>query len=343
MSTKRAVYPVECKAIGDSGQVEALVSVFGNVDLQGDRVMPGAFVKSIAEWKQSGDPVPVVFSHEWGDVWSHIGVVDSLTETAKGLLARYTLDIADNPVAAQVYKLMKRRTLKEHSFAYDVESEHRAKDGANELTELRIIEVGPTLKGANPSTELLTVKSLLAAQGGKAAVPVLDPDEDPVAVAEAIDAVLDSIGDALAEGDLPSVAALLAAAEMAADQLLELLGGVDADDTKSAGAKAGRRLSQATSTELQGIRDQMKSDSDAYMAAHAKTLARMDALMGVAEDAIPASSGEPEGAKGDTAPNESEENTKPSTTEGHTAKSTDATVIALRTRISELRATTGTP
>lgn len=168
MPTKRVSYPVELKALGDTngdaGRVEAIVSIFNNVDLVGDRVMPGAFAKSIKEWKASGDPVPVVFSHEWGDLWSHIGQVDELEETPKGLRAVYTLDIADNPAAAQTYKLLKRRTLKEHSFAYDVVNERRAKDGANELTELRLIELGPTLKGANPDTELVAVKAALDAQ-----------------------------------------------------------------------------------------------------------------------------------------------------------------------------------
>ena len=164
MTVLRKAYPTTLTAVDGAegeGKVEALVSVFGNVDLQGDRVMPGAFAKSIERWKASGDPVPVVFSHDWGDLWSHIGVVDSLEETPEGLKAVYTLDVADNPAAAQVYRLMKRRTLKEHSFAYDVLGERQAKDGANELTELDIIEVGPTLKGANPATELLAVKSAL--------------------------------------------------------------------------------------------------------------------------------------------------------------------------------------
>lgn len=181
MSTKRVSYPVEVKTLGgDQGQIEALVSIFNNVDLMGDRIVPGAFTKSIAEWKASGDPVPVVFSHEWGDLFSHIGVVDSLEETPKGLRAVYTLDIADNPAAAQAFKLLKRRTLKEHSFAYDVVNEHRAKDGANELTELKIIEIGPTLKGANPETELIGVKALIGESvAAKATGTELDLTEPP--------------------------------------------------------------------------------------------------------------------------------------------------------------------
>jgi HK97 family phage prohead protease len=154
----------EIKALDDErsvGKVTALVSVFNNEDYQGDRVVPGAFTTSIEKWKASGDQVPVIFSHDWGDLWAHIGVVDDMKETDRGLLVDYTLDIADNPAAAQVYRLMKRRTLKEHSFGYNVIRERAGKDGINELLELDIIEVGPTLKGANPETELLAVKSAI--------------------------------------------------------------------------------------------------------------------------------------------------------------------------------------
>lgn len=162
MTICRKTYPVTLRALdGDSGKVEAIVSVFGNVDLGGDRVVKGAFTKSIDKWKQSNFPVPVIFSHDWSDLWSHIGAVDSLEETEKGLKAVYTLDVEDNPAAAQVYRLMKRGTLKEHSFAYSIGKEKTAKDGANELHELDIIEVGPTLKGMNPGTEILDLKSAL--------------------------------------------------------------------------------------------------------------------------------------------------------------------------------------
>lgn len=196
MSTKRVSYPAEFKTLSDElGQVEAFVSVFGNVDHMGDRVVPGAFKNSIAEWKESGHPVPVIFSHDWSDVWSHIGVVDELEETEKGLKALYTLDIADNPVAAQVYRLLKRRSIKEHSFAYEVREEHRAKDGANDLLELGLFEVGPTLKGANPDTEVLAVKSLLEVEA-KAGRSISTKNESLLRdAADAINTVLGSLGD----------------------------------------------------------------------------------------------------------------------------------------------------
>lgn len=161
MTTYKTYEDVEYKVLGDeaSGKVEALVSIFGNVDHMGDVVMKGAFQDSIKRWTESSYPVPVVFSHQWDNVMSHIGYVEQLEETDRGLKATYVLDVADNPVASQVYRLMKRGTLKEHSFAYEIKREKRRKDGANELHEVDIIEVGPTLKGANPETELLAVKA----------------------------------------------------------------------------------------------------------------------------------------------------------------------------------------
>lgn len=150
-------YPVEVKAIGDQGIVEMLVSIFGNVDLIGDRVVKGAFQKSLADWNQSGDPIPFIWSHNWDDPNAHIGKVIKAQETDQGLLVRAQLDL-DQAFAAQVYRLLKERRVKEASFAYDVVKEKRAKDGANDLMQLNLIEVGPTLKGMNPETALVGVK-----------------------------------------------------------------------------------------------------------------------------------------------------------------------------------------
>src|SRR5215217_5333506 len=142
-----------------AGTFEALVSVFNNVDVQGDRVMPGAFAKSIERWRHKGDPIPVVWSHQWGNPHSHVGTVDpwQARETAQGLVVRGRLDV-EKEFARQVYDLLKDRRVTEWSFAYDTVDSRRAEDGANELLELDLHEVGPTLKGANSLTTTLDVK-----------------------------------------------------------------------------------------------------------------------------------------------------------------------------------------
>lgn len=140
-----------------SGEFEALVAVFGNVDLAGDRIVKGAFVDSLKQWEAKGRPVPVVFSHQWGDLDAHIGEVLEARETDEGLHVKAQLDMED-PSAAKVFRLLKRGTLAEFSFAYDV-VEEKVQNGANELLKLDLIEVGPTLKGMNPETQLISVKA----------------------------------------------------------------------------------------------------------------------------------------------------------------------------------------
>ena len=166
MTTVVKRYEVRLKALteGAPGTFEAYVSTYGNIDLVGDRVMPGAFDKSIADLRRVGDPIPIVYSHNWEDPWSHIGFVDpkDLISDKTGLkVARGHLDIKDNPLAAQVYRLMKRRQIKEFSFSYEIRDEGLDPgDGANNLKELGILEIGPCFKGANPETQLLGIKKM---------------------------------------------------------------------------------------------------------------------------------------------------------------------------------------
>lgn len=147
----------------------AVIAVFGNVDYQGDRIRSGAFAGSIARWASSGDPIPVVFSHQWNDLDAHVGEVvkaeelpaghadlpDELADLG-GLRVDFTLYAGpgEEPATRLAHRL-DRRTIREFSFAYDVIAEEKADDGVNDLLELEILEVGPTLKGANPATQLL--------------------------------------------------------------------------------------------------------------------------------------------------------------------------------------------
>lgn len=174
MKTKS--FAARVKSVGtkddeDSGEFEALVSVFGNVDHYGEVVMPGAFKSTLAEWKGRGDPIPVIWSHQWADPFSHVGTVKSAEETDKGLLIKGFIspeERAINPTAAQVYNLLKTRRVTQFSFGFDVDDagmgERTEADGTKgrdvyELRALTLHEVGPCLLGVNPDTELLSVKA----------------------------------------------------------------------------------------------------------------------------------------------------------------------------------------
>ncbi|MGK5729718.1 HK97 family phage prohead protease [Streptomyces sp. URMC 124] len=173
MLTKDAPARVKAAGEGDglgAGEFTAIVSVFGNEDSVGDVVMPGAFADDLARWKDSGDPIPVIWSHDWSDPFSHIGHVTDAREAAGGLLVTGQLDL-DNPKAQQVFRLLKGRRVTQFSFAYDIEDGGWGeRDGREvyELRKLKIHEVGPTLVGANQETELLAAKAAGLARGAKA-------------------------------------------------------------------------------------------------------------------------------------------------------------------------------
>lgn len=209
--------PVSVKSVdNETGVFEALVSVFGNIDSYGDKVMPGAFESTLAEWAEKGDPIPVYWSHRMDDPDYNIGHVIEAAETDDGLLVKAQLDLGGGK-ADQVHRLLKGRRVTQFSFAYDTLREKRDEDGINELHELRLYEVGPTPIGANQETELLAVKA--AAQAA-------------VGIAEGLKA-----GRVLAQKHIDSlrsaqeaIGAVIAAAEATQDQEKAS----DADDVKDA-------------------------------------------------------------------------------------------------------------
>lgn len=178
MRTKDFAAKVKAAGAADGlaeGQFTALVSVFGNEDSVGDIVRPGAFTETLAKWGEKGDPIPVIWSHAWGDPFAHIGTVIKATETLQGLEVTGQIDDLDtNPTAQQVYRLLKGRRVTQFSFAYDVNEGAWVSDdehpwgGYYELRKLSLHEVGPCLVGANQETELLAAKAHSIARGAKA-------------------------------------------------------------------------------------------------------------------------------------------------------------------------------
>lgn len=182
MFTKQC--PVLIKAVGEddgleSGVFEAIVSVFGNVDSYGDRVLEGAFKDTLDEWAASGNPIPVYWSHRMDDPDFNIGHVLEAKELSPGdallpeslkqlggLWVKVQLDLDPDSTskARQVYKLLKGRRVTQFSFAYDIQDYAIVKTAEDqeavwELRKLKLYEVGPTPIGANQETELLDVKA----------------------------------------------------------------------------------------------------------------------------------------------------------------------------------------
>lgn len=163
MSEKRfkTVELLETKADEATGTFEALVSVFGNVDKGGDRMMQGSFTNTLQRWRESGKPIPVIVSHQWDNLKAWVGKADprAIFETERGLMVQGTLDMDDDD-ARKVHKLMKDGLLTGWSFGYSVpKGGQKRKGNVNEVFEVDLFEVGPTLVGMNPEAQLQSVKN----------------------------------------------------------------------------------------------------------------------------------------------------------------------------------------
>jgi len=141
----------------ESGQVEAVFSLFNSLDSDGDIVMPGA-VKSGFKNNQ----VPMVWSHKW-DMPIGKGTIsqDDSKAVFKGEF------FMDTESGKEAYNLVKNMgDMQQWSFGYKVNDSDFGKtktdDGdtnARYLKDLTVYEVSPVLVGANQDTYTLAIKS----------------------------------------------------------------------------------------------------------------------------------------------------------------------------------------
>ena len=141
----------------DSGQVEAVFSLFNSLDSDGDVVVPGA-VKSGFKNNQ----VPMVWSHKW-DMPIGKGTIAQDNDKAvfKGEF------FMDTDSGKEAYNLVKNMgDMQQWSFGYKVNDSEFAKaetqngeTDARYLKDLTVYEVSPVLVGANQDTYTLAIKS----------------------------------------------------------------------------------------------------------------------------------------------------------------------------------------
>ena len=157
MATKQHI-TLEAKATAtDQGEFVALAAAY-SVDRVGDRIVPGAFSKTIAHWRDSGKSIPLHWNHQ-GEPEDIIGAVDPATveETKDGLRVAGKLDLSGTK-AKEAWRAMKTGSMS-LSFGYMVVSEKQAKD-ANELHEIDLFEVSVVPGPANADTRFLSLKSI---------------------------------------------------------------------------------------------------------------------------------------------------------------------------------------
>jgi uncharacterized protein len=159
MSKPNLTVPLEIKQLNDR-EFSGHGSIFGNVDLGGDIVAPGAFKRSIAQHRKSGGLPAMFWQHDPSRV---AGKWLDMSEDREGLKVRGVL--ADTPLGNEIHTLLKMEAVKGLSIGYRTLDQDFDKDGNRLIKEAELWEVSVVSLPMNPLAQVAHVKSQLSAAG----------------------------------------------------------------------------------------------------------------------------------------------------------------------------------
>lgn len=146
-------------ATTERGEFSAIAAAY-TVDRVKDRIIPGAFEKTIAQWRSSGKRIPLHWDHKAGPE-NIIGSVDPARMQEKpgeGLYVEGALDLEGSEKAREAWRLMKSGAMA-LSFGYLTPRERKAAGGINELLEIDLFEITVAPHPVNPDTRFIELKS----------------------------------------------------------------------------------------------------------------------------------------------------------------------------------------
>lgn len=152
---KRSDMP-EGKAVGI---VEGYVSTFGNVDSYGDRVMKGAFNKSLEAMRAAGAKyLPLLWQHDSRELIGGF-VLEKMREDDHGLYAVAEIDLGTKR-GKEAHSLLMKGFLSKFSIGYCTIKESIV-NGVRELLELDLMETSVVTIPANNRASVTGVKSVV--------------------------------------------------------------------------------------------------------------------------------------------------------------------------------------
>jgi len=140
--------------------VTGYAAKFGNIDLHGDMIMPGAFTKTIKERGVNGKN-EIWFLHDH-DSSKPLGKPSVLKEDSNGLY--FEAKIVDTEIGESVLKLYEEGLINQHSIGFSTIKEEKIEPKNSkpyyEIQEVKLYEFSSVLWAANPDTPFLGLKSL---------------------------------------------------------------------------------------------------------------------------------------------------------------------------------------
>lgn len=136
-------------------------AIFGNIDQGGDKILPGAFTRTLHDFKSAGRLPTMYYQHgqRGGGPTMPVGVWTNMGEDSRGLYVEGKL--ADTTDGSDLYVLLKAGAIGGLSIGYRVR-EFARPSGEGEQRQLKaldLIEVSLVNDPMNPLARLLSVKS----------------------------------------------------------------------------------------------------------------------------------------------------------------------------------------
>ena len=150
---------LEVKNLTEMGEVVGYASVYNNTDNGSDRILTGAFDKSLAEAKAKGRTIKMLSQHDPSKV---VGVWDDFTSDSRGLLAKGRL-LTDVQLGAETLTLLRAKAISGLSIGYKtVEADFREIEGrmVREISEADLWEVSFVTFPMNEEAGVTDVKQL---------------------------------------------------------------------------------------------------------------------------------------------------------------------------------------
>lgn len=147
-------FGLELKEVSAEGTITGYGAIFNNVDQHGDRIVPGAFAKSIATRMSGGAALPMLWCH---DPREPLGMFTEVSEDRKGLRLKGQF-VMDVPRAKEIFALLKAGAVRGMSIGYRTMAD-AIEGNVRLLKEIDLWEVSLTTFPSNGKATITGIKS----------------------------------------------------------------------------------------------------------------------------------------------------------------------------------------
>ena len=159
MNPIRLTTSLQIKSLS-SMQFEGHGAIFGNVDLGGDVILPGAFRRTLAQHKADDNMPPMFWMHDMSRI---PGKWLDMNEDEKGLANKG--ELAPTDLGKEVHTLLKMDAVRGLSIGYIPKDYDYNADGVRVIRDVDLFEVSIVSIPMNPKAQIQHVKSRLSALG----------------------------------------------------------------------------------------------------------------------------------------------------------------------------------